>query len=59
MISELLEAADVARMLRMSPRRVRSIPPAELPYVQLAERGQRRYDPAAVARYLERRTVRS
>jgi hypothetical protein len=54
-----MRAEDVAAFLGWSRRRVAQIPASELPYVQLEVRGQRRYDPRDVARYLERRTVRS
>jgi len=57
--AELLRAEDVAARLRISARRVRMIPAYELPYLQLTALGVRRYRPSDVARYLERRTVRS
>lgn len=56
---EVMRADEVARRLRVSARRVRTIPAAELPYVQLDERGVRRYSRRAVERYIEARTVRS
>jgi Helix-turn-helix domain len=58
-LAPLMRPADVAARLGMSARRVRTIPAAELPYVQLEPRGQRRYHPEDVARFLERRTVRT
>jgi len=55
----LLSAAEVAQRLAVNVRRVRLIPARELPYVQLAAAGTRKYTEADVATYLERRTVRS
>jgi hypothetical protein len=54
----LLSTGEVAARLDCSNRRVRTIPPAELPYLVLADRGVRRYLPADVDLYLRRRTVR-
>lgn len=54
-----LSADDVARQLRVSARRVRMISAAELPYVQLEERGRRSYRSSDVSAYIERRTKRS
>jgi len=54
----LLNAAEVARRLAVNVRRVRLIPARELPYVQLAASGTRKYAEHDVAEYLERRTVR-
>jgi len=54
----LLSAAEVASRLAVNVRRVRMIPARELPYVQLAASGTRRYEARDVAEYLERRTVR-
>lgn len=54
----LLSADEVASRLEVTGRRVRMIPPAELPYLVLESRGHRRYDPADVARYVRRRMVR-
>ena len=54
----LLSAAEVAGRLAVNVRRVRMIPARELPYVQLAASGTRRYAEPDVAAYLERRTVR-
>jgi len=54
----LLRAEDVATRLEVTARRVRMIPPAELPYLQLETRGVRKYDPRDVTAYMRRRTVR-
>lgn len=54
----LLSADEVASRLEVSGRRVRMIPPAELPYLVLEARGHRRYDPVDVERYVRRRMVR-
>jgi len=54
----LLRAEDVAARLEVTPRRVRMIPAAELPYLQLETRGVRKYDPRDVTAYMRRRTVR-
>jgi len=53
-----LDLEGVARRLGVSIRRARSIPPEELPYLQLERRGHRRYRLEDLERYLERRTVR-
>jgi hypothetical protein len=56
--SRLMRADEVAARLRVSSRRVRMIPAAELPYVQLEARGRRAYAARDVSAYLDRRTVR-
>lgn len=56
---QLLKASEVARRLGVSSRRVRQISARELPYLQLASSGTRKYAAGDVAAYLERRTVRS
>lgn len=56
---ELLHASEVAKLLRVSTRRVRMIPAAELPFVQLEVKGRRAYFSQDVAAYVERRTVRA
>jgi hypothetical protein len=53
-----LSARDVARRLGVTERRVRLIPPAELPYIALTVGGWRRYSLEDLERYLARRTVR-
>lgn len=53
----MLHLEDVARRLGVSVKRVRDIPPDELPYVQLTTRGARLYRPADLERFLMRRTV--
>jgi hypothetical protein len=57
--ARMLTAEDVARRLGVSRRRVRLIPAAELPFAQFEARGVRRYAPADLERYIERRTIRS
>lgn len=57
--TQLMNAEEVAQRLRVSARRVRMIPAAQLPYVQLEARGRRAYAAGDVARYLETRTVRA
>lgn len=47
-----LSAEDAARLLGVTARRVRQIAPGELPYLQLGERGPRRYRERDVTRYL-------
>lgn len=54
----LISAERVARLLGVSARRVRAIPPAQLPYVQLEARGKRAYRERDVAELRERRTIR-
>jgi len=54
----LMSAEDVGVRLEVTGRRVRMIPPAELPYLVLEAGGHRRYDPADVERYVRRRMVR-
>jgi hypothetical protein len=53
-----LTARDVARRLGVGERRVRLIPPDELPYLALTAGGRRRYAPEDVERFLARRIVR-
>lgn len=52
----LLSADEVAARLDMSGRHVRRIPPTQLPYLVLQERGHRRYDPADLEAYVRRIT---
>lgn len=54
----LLSADEVAHRLECSGRRVRMIPPGELPYLVLAMGGPRKYDPRDVDAYVRRRMVR-
>jgi hypothetical protein len=54
----LLSADEVAIRLEVTGRRVRMIPPADLPYLVLQDRGVRRYDPRDVDRYVHRMTRR-
>jgi hypothetical protein len=55
----LLSLAEVADLLQLSQRLVRSIPPAELPYMQRSWKGRRRYHPLDLVRYVERNTIRT
>jgi hypothetical protein len=54
----LLSADEVAMRLECSGRRVRMIPPGELPYLVLAQDGPRKYDARDVDLYVRRRTMR-
>ena len=54
----LLSADEVAMRLDVTGRRVRMIPPGDLPYLVLQDRGVRRYDPRDVERYVRRMTRR-
>jgi hypothetical protein len=54
----LLTADQVALRLECSGRRVRLIPPGDLPYLVLTDGGVRRYDPADVEAYVRRMTRR-
>lgn len=56
---KLMRAEEVARRLQVSTRRVRQIPARELPYLQLAASGVRKYAESDVAEYLERRWRRA
>lgn len=55
----LLRAEDVAKRLHASRGTVRTIPAAELPYLQLRVGGTRKYREADVTAYLERRWKRA
>ena len=50
----LLTARQVARLLAIHINTVKRIDRAELPYLRLFSRGDRRYRPEDVAAYLER-----
>lgn len=52
----LLSADEVAARLDMHSRTVRRIPPGQLPYLVLQDRGHRRYDPKDVEAYVRRIT---
>lgn len=53
----LLTAKEVGVRLGTTFRAVKTIPTAELPYFRVGTRGDRRYDPADVERYLAARKV--
>ena len=55
--SEWLSAGEVERALGISENMRRAIPPADLPYMRLGDRGDRRYRVADVQAYIARRMV--
>lgn len=55
----LLSLVEVAELLQLSTRLVRSIPADELPYMQRGWKGRRRYQPLDLIRYVERNTKRT
>ncbi len=57
MSDRALNARQVAELLGVHPNTVRRIPPAELPYFQVRDRGDRRYELADVDRYKAARRV--
>ena len=52
-----LTAAEVAMRLGIHVNTLKRIPPDELPYFRVSHRGDRRYFPEDVARYIARRRV--
>jgi hypothetical protein len=55
--SEWLSAGQVERALGISATMRRAMPPADLPYMRLGQRGDRRYRVADVQAYIARRMV--
>ena len=47
-----LSVRQLAALLSVHPNTLKRIPANELPYVRLGRRGDRRYDPDDVAKYL-------
>jgi len=56
-VNAYLKVAEAARIIGLSVSAVKRIPPADLPYIRVASRGDRRYAPADVRAYLEARRV--
>jgi DNA-binding transcriptional MerR regulator len=50
--------SEVAKLLGINRKTVTRIPPADLPYLRLNARGDRRYTVRDVEEFVERRTVR-
>lgn len=50
---------DVARLLELSPKSIRDIPAAELPFWRKSSKGPRKYRLRDVVAYVETRTVRA
>jgi hypothetical protein len=55
--ARLMTAKEVGERLGTSHRQVKTIPTGELPYFRIGTRGDRRYDPADVERYIAARRV--
>lgn len=56
-VNALLTARQVADLLGCHVNTVKRIHPADLPFWRLSSRGDRRYSPADVDRYIDERKV--
>jgi hypothetical protein len=53
-----LSALAVARYFGLHVNTIKRLPPADLPYLRIGQRGDRLYRRSDVETYIERRTVR-
>ena len=56
-MERLMTTHEVAQALGIHVNTVKRLPPSELPYYRMLRRGDRRYEPADVIRYLAERKV--